>query len=137
MQDIVKKGIVAQSENGEVRIMVLRDSACGTCSTCGGCETKPTFIKLKNYGDLKPGDEVYLRTKGSEVLKISSIVYALPVVLMIIGAVIANVLFKNTSYDLNLMTLLFILIFLLVSIFIIKMIDKKYKSNRNIEVTKA
>ena len=63
-------------------------------------------------------------------------VYILPVVLMILGALLPNLLLKDKGLDLNLLTLLSIVIFMALSFFIIKGIDRKIKDNNVMKVRK-
>lgn len=51
--------------------------------------------------------------------------------MILIGAVLPNVFLKNTSIDMNLLTLLSVIVFLSISLVFVKRLDNKVK-NRNI-----
>lgn len=131
MEIISKKGIVVENNNGNVKVMVQRDSGCGSCSTCGGCEVKPSYYSTFTNDDLKPGDFVFLDTDAKSVNKVSYFTYLFPVSMMILGAILANTVFSNIGFDENLLTLLFLVAFLLISLLILRIYDKGYK-NRNL-----
>ncbi|MDO4593866.1 MAG: SoxR reducing system RseC family protein [Tissierellia bacterium] len=138
MSLINKKAIVVKKEKDKTQLMVLRDSACGSCSTCGGCEVKPSFIELSIKDmNLKAGDEVIITTKSSDLLKMSWAIYILPVIMMIIGAVISNIMFKDKNVDLNIVTFLSVIVFLALSLFIIKFIDSRFKKDTLIKVKRC
>lgn len=131
MEIISKKGIVVENNNGNVKVMVQRDSGCGSCSTCGGCEIKPSYYSTFTNEDLNPGDFVFLDTDAKTVNKVSYFTYLFPVSMMILGAILANTVFSNIGFDENLLTLLFLVGFLLISLLILRIYDKGYK-NRNL-----
>ena len=56
--------------------------------------------------------------------------------MMLVGAIIPNVFLKNTGMDSNLLTLIFVLIFLTISVFFIKKLDKKVKDKKLMRVRK-
>src|SRR5690625_1528266 len=97
MQTLSKKGIVVENKDGNVKIMVQRDSGCGSCSTCGGCEIKPSYYSTFTNQDLNPGDFVFLDSDAKTVNNLSFFTYLFPVSMMILGAVLANTVFSRTD----------------------------------------
>lgn len=136
MSRISKKGIVVENKDGQVKVMVQRDSGCGSCSTCGGCEIKPSFITTSSNLNLKAGDQVFLDSNYSQVSKLTKLTYIFPLVMTLLGAFLANFIFMNKNVDKDLMTILFIVIFFSLSILIIHLFDKKYASIKLITLRK-
>lgn len=136
MQTLSKKGIVVENKDGNVKIMVQRDSGCGSCSTCGGCEVKPSYYSTFTNQDLNPGDFVFLDSDAKTVNNLSFFTYLFPVSMMILGAVLANTVFSSVNLDENLLTLGFIVLFLAVSILILKLFDKTYDNKKLISIRK-
>lgn len=136
MQTLSKKGIVVENKDGNVKIMVQRDSGCGSCSTCGGCEVKPSYYSTFTNQDLNPGDFVFLDSDAKTVNNLSFFTYLFPVSMMILGAVLANTVFSSVNFDENLLTLGFIVLFLAVSVLILKLFDKSYDNKKLISIRK-
>lgn len=136
MNTISKKGFVVENNNGYVKVMIQRDSGCGSCSTCGGCDVKPSFVTTYSTLNVKPGDEVFLDSDYKQISNLTKFIYAYPVIMMIIGAILPNILFKESAYDLNLLTILFVVIFLLISLFTIRKFDNRYKGRDLIKLRK-
>ena len=137
MQTISKKGIVVENNNGRVKVMIQKDSGCGSCSTCGGCEIKPAFYTTFTSQDLKIGDSVYLDSKTKVINKLSFLTYIVPVFMMVIGAILPNIFLKNLGVDINILTLISVVLFLIISIFFLRLYDKKYENKKLIEIRKA
>lgn len=137
MQTISKKGIVVENLNGNVKVMIQRDSGCGSCSSCGGCEIKPSYYTTFTNENFNPGDFVYLDSDIKTVNKLSYFTYLFPVFMMITGAILANTVFKDRFLDNNLLTVLFIFLFLALSIFVLRIMDKGYENKDIITIRKA
>lgn len=136
MATISKKGFVVENNNGQVKVMVQRDSGCGSCSTCGGCEIKPSYVVTQSSLNLKTGDEVFLDSNYKEISSLTKITYIFPVIMTIIGALLANFIFKDSNVDQDLMTILFIVVFFTFSILLIHLFDKKYYGRKLITLRK-
>ena len=135
MQTISKKGIVVENLNGNVKVMIQKESGCGSCSSCGGCEIKPSYYTTFTNENLNPGDFVYLDSDIKTVNRLSYFTYIFPVFMMITGAVLANTIYK--FLDNNLLTVLFIFLFLAISLFVLKIMDKGYENKEIITIRKA
>ncbi|WP_300408246.1 SoxR reducing system RseC family protein [Lagierella sp.] len=130
-----KSGLVINKDGNKLDILVIRESACGgKCESCAGCsgEDKPLILNVKDDGTLNKGDRVELTMKNSTVLKYSAIVYIIPIIGFILGVVCATmVLEKYNMNNYEFISLLTGLVFLGLSLFILKGIDKKVSKNTN------
>lgn len=138
MDTVRKEGIVIDNNKGNLKVQIFRNGACGSCAAKGSCaEKKTTEIELFSYEDLKKGDRVIIEGSSSEVSKLTATVYIVPVVMMLIGALIPNIFLKNTSMDINLLTLISVAIFFAISIIFMKKLDKKVKNKNMMRVRKV
>lgn len=138
MSNLVKEGTVLSNTNGKLQVSVPRNEACGACAAKGSCGQKgETIIEVFSHEDINVGDKVLLESKSKDITKYSIYVYILPVFMMIIGAVLPNIFLKDSAIDLNLLTLISIAIFLLISFLIVKNIDRNMKDDTVLKVRKA
>lgn len=137
MTTMIKEGTVLENNNGNLTVSIARNEACGSCAAKGSCGQKSeTIIEIFSADDIKKGDRILLESKSSDITKYSMYVYILPVVLIILGALLPNLLLKDKGLDLNLLTLFSIVIFMALSFFIVKGIDRKIKDNNVMKVRK-
>lgn len=134
---MTKLGLVLENNKGNLKVEIDRTGACGACSASESCaEKKSTVVEIFSADDIKKGDTVILEGDSSQISKISLLVYIFPVVMMVLGAVLPNILFKNSSIDLNLITLVSVVFFLLISLIFVKRLDSKYKKENLMKVKK-
>ena len=130
-----KSGLVINKDSKMLDILVIRESACGgKCESCAGCsgEDKPLIINVKDDGRFNKGDRVELNMDSSTVLKYSAMVYIIPIIAFIIGVVCATIILgKYNIKSHEFLSLLFGILFLVISIFILRGIDKKISKNTN------
>lgn len=137
MAIMIKEGTVLANNNGKLTVSVARSEACGACASKESCGQKEeSIIEVYSADDLKKGDKVLLETNSSDVTKYSIYVYILPVAMMIIGALVPNLFLKNSGIDLNLITLISVILFMLLSFVIVKHIDSNLKNDNVMKVRK-
>ncbi|EGC82554.1 SoxR reducing system RseC family protein [Anaerococcus prevotii] len=137
MDKVTKEGIVLDNNKGHLTVQIFRNGACGSCSASGSCaESKTTEIELFTHENIKKGDRVMIEGSSNDVTKLTAVVYIFPVVMILIGAILPNVFLKNTGIDLNLLTLISVLVFLLISLIFVKGLDSKVKDRNIMKVRK-
>ena len=137
MDNVTKEGIVLDNNKGHLTVKIFRNGACGSCSASGSCaESKTTEIELFTHENIKKGDRVMIEGSSNDVTKLTAVVYIFPVVMILIGAILPNVFLKNTGIDLNLLTLISVLVFLLISLIFVKGLDSKVKDRNIMKVRK-
>ena len=135
MTTMTKEGTVLDNDNGKLTLSVGRTEACGACAAKDSCGQKEeTIIEVFSNGDFSKGDKVIIETNSSDVTKYSMYVYILPVAMILLGAIIPNIFFKNVDLDPNLLTLGSIVLFMILSFIIVKAIDSKMKDNKVMKV---
>ena len=80
--------------NAMAEVVVTRSTACG--SNCGSCESCIFQSELKavarNRINARPGQQVVIESRTSKVFSAAVLVYVMPLVLFVLGFVIATVL---------------------------------------------
>lgn len=135
-----KTGVVIDSNNNHIDVLVVRESGCGgNCSSCTGCssENKPMIVKIENELNAKKGDRVLLSIKNGTIFKYSIIMYFIPLIFFVFGIISGIIIFSgNNVSSQEIKSLGLGIVFLLISLFILKILDNKY-FNKNSEVIKA
>ncbi len=135
---MTKEGLVLENNNGNLKIKVDRNSACGSCAASASCaERKTTIIEVFSADNINKGDKVILESDADEISKISALVYIIPAILVMLGAILPSMLLKNTGYDTNLISLGSVILMLALSILYIKRLDKGSKKEKLIKVRKV
>ena len=110
-----EKGIVAKTENGFAWVKAQRKSACGTCASKSNCGLidggSQMLVKTTNAIGAKMGDSVEFYIASGFNLKCTFIIYMIPVLGLLTGALsaapLAGFLGLNTTVGMVVFTLLF------------------------------
>ena len=115
-------GTVKQAEGDKARIVVRRASACGeNCAHCkGGCAPTTVETEAKNTAGARTGDVVKIETDTKAVVRAALVLYFVPCVLAICGAVLASNFFHSTAAAAAVFAVLFF-----ASFAVINRLDKK------------
>ena len=134
---MTKEGLVLENNNGNLKIKVDRNGACGSCAANGSCaERKSTVTEVFSADNINKGDKVILESDANEINKMSALVYAVPVVLVMIGALAPTFLLKNSGVDTNLISLVSISLMLALSVLFFKKLDKGVQKEKLMKVRK-
>jgi len=89
-----EKGIVQEVLGERVRVAVTRSSMCDHCAESGTCHASgskgASEVQAINEAEAGVGDLVELALPESSLLFASAMVYLLPVVLLVTGAILGN-----------------------------------------------
>lgn len=109
-----------------------RSAACGSdCSTCGGCESKPFSLSLKNELGANPGDTILVDMNEKSFMKYTFLMYFIPLVAFIGGIVLSNQMIPEST-DKEWISFLFGLAGLVISFFLIRWMDHRVKEEHQI-----
>ena len=134
---MTKEGLVLENNRGNLKIMVDRNSACGACAASGSCaERKTTIVEIFSAENIDKGDRVVLESDADKINKISAMVYIIPLILVMIGALAPSYLLKDSGYDTNLISLGAVILMLGLSVLFIKNLDKNTKKDQLMRVKK-
>lgn len=96
---ITETGKVIAVTGRKAWVQTIRASACESCSARSGCgqrvlasasSGRANQILVNNHLDARVGDEVTVAIEESALLSASLLVYAVPLVLMVLGAVLGQ-----------------------------------------------
>lgn len=78
-------------KNGMAEVAVTRGTACG--SNCGNCESCVFQSELKAFAkntvNAKPGEKVIIESLSSRIFGATFLVYIVPIIMLIIGYLVA------------------------------------------------
>jgi sigma-E factor negative regulatory protein RseC len=96
---IEAEGIVVRTENSIAFVETQRQPGCGSCSSSGSCgvaslsrlfRTHPGTFRVQNPVGAIAGEGVVIGVEEKALLKGSLVLYALPLFLLLLGAVAAS-----------------------------------------------
>jgi len=93
-----RDGIVVASHAGITRIRLEQAAACAGCGsrgTCASASAKPQFIDVRLSAPTTSGSHVTLSMPESSVALAAVLGYLLPALGLLLGAVVASVLFSG------------------------------------------
>ena len=122
-------GVVTKLKFDDAWVTTTRTSACEGCAAKGSCRTlgggKEMEVEAINTAGARVGDTVIIAFETSSLLKISFLLYIVPVFGMIAGAVIGLKLALVYHYDESIFSAIFAFLFFFSSIPIIRLKGKK------------
>jgi sigma-E factor negative regulatory protein RseC len=86
---VTEQGIIEEVSGQKALVRIKKRSACATCESRGNCEVvsgKSMVVEVANDLDAGKGDHVELSVPSGAFLKLSLLVYILPVVALMAGA---------------------------------------------------
>lgn len=96
---IHETGTVISTSGNQAWVQTIRESACQSCSARHGCGQKALAgmtsgqsrqIRVANTLNARPGDQVTVAIEESALLRASLLVYALPLVIMVVATALAG-----------------------------------------------
>ena len=84
-----EEGVVEELMQQKARIRIKRSSACASCDSRGRCHSlneREATVEIHNRLHAKAGDRVEISMPTQSLLKLSLLVYILPIVALILGA---------------------------------------------------
>ncbi len=85
----IEEGLVLEASGRKALVRIQQSSACATCGSRDSCDISSddnTTIELSNDLKAKIGDRVQISLPESSLLKLSLLVYMLPVIALVAGA---------------------------------------------------
>ncbi len=130
-----ERGIVEKVEPGWAWVKTKRSSACASCDSRHHCLTQGNdqmVVKAQNTARAKKGDEVELYLSSKTKLKGTAIVYLIPVLGIFVGAFSANPLSAAMGLNPSLGMVVFTLIGLVMSVFLMRYLANRMDSNQSL-----
>lgn len=96
---IEESGTVVALDGDDVWVQTIRQSTCGSCSARKGCgqgalarmtDGRANQVRVRNACGADIGDQVVLGIEESQLLRASLLVYALPLLALLAGALVGG-----------------------------------------------
>ena len=91
-EEVRQTGIVMKTEGETALVRFTRSDACGHCNACFTLNPREADIEIPNVLGAKEGDRVAIELHGKNVLLASLLMYGIPCVALVIGAVLGSLL---------------------------------------------
>ncbi|MBN1299904.1 MAG: SoxR reducing system RseC family protein [Melioribacteraceae bacterium] len=85
-EEISERGIVVKNENGIAEVLIKPDKECGECTAklfCKPAENNSRIFRIPYKHELLPGDEVSVSITGNLLVKISLLLYGIPLLIIV------------------------------------------------------
>ncbi len=124
-----EEGTVIRVHASAAWVKTIKTSACESCEAKSSCHTlgggNEMEIEAVNEIGAKIGDHVVIGFETASLLKVSFLVYMLPIFFMILGAVIGKELAHAYNYDESSISAIFACFFFAVAFLLIRFTGKR------------
>ena len=119
------EGIVIKVNSSTAWVKCTKSAACESCKAKDFCDTvggsdDDVEVEAINAAQAKVDDRVTISFKTSSLLKVSFLVYMVPVLFLILGVVIGDKIAPIFNYGRSIFSVLVGLLFLLAAFFFVK-----------------
>ena len=120
------EGIVTKVYSATAWVKCTKSAACESCSAKGFCDTTggksddEVEIEAINAAEAKVNDRVAINFETSSLLKVTFLVYMIPVLSLILGVVIGEKIAPIFNYDQTIFSIIVGFLFLFTSFFFVK-----------------
>jgi sigma-E factor negative regulatory protein RseC len=119
-----EKGIVLRTDSEAAWVKTVRSSACEGCTAKGSCHSmaggNEMEVKALNTAGARAGDRVVLSFETASLLKATFLIYVFPIILLIVGAAIGQMLAFLIGFSPSALSVLLGFVFFFTGLFIIK-----------------
>ncbi len=121
----IEEGIVIKVDSSTAWVKCTKSAACKSCKAKGFCDTvggsdDDVEVEAINAVGAKVNDRVTISFETSSLLKVSFLVYIVPVLFLILGVVIGNKIAPIFNYDQSIFSVLVGFLFLVAAFFFVK-----------------
>ncbi len=119
-----EQGIVLRTDSGAAWVKTVRSSDCEGCTAKGSCHTmgggRDMEVKAVNSAGARVGDRIVLSFETAALLKATFLIYVFPIILLIVGAALGQVLAPLIGFSPSALSVLLGFAFFFTALFIIK-----------------
>ena len=120
-----EEGIVTKVDSSTAWIKCTKSAACESCTAKGFCDTMggsddDVEVEAINAVGAKINDRVTISFGTSSLLKVSFLVYMIPVLFLILGVVIGDKIARIFNYDQSIFSIVVGFLFLFAAFFFVK-----------------
>ncbi len=119
-----EQGIVTKTNAHTAWVRTTKTSACESCAVRGSCTVlgggKEMEVEAINHAGAKVGEKVVISFASSPLLKATFMLYVLPILFLLVGALIGDKLAPSLAWDRSTFALLTGLLFFVLAITFVK-----------------
>ena len=119
-----EQGIVLRTESETAWVKTVRSNACEGCTAKGSCHSmsggKEMEVKALNTAGARVGDRIVLSFQTASFLKATFLIYVFPIILLIVGAAIGQLLASFMAFNPSAISVLLGFGFFFTALFIVK-----------------
>jgi sigma-E factor negative regulatory protein RseC len=120
----IEEGVVLRTDSGAAWVKTVRSSACEGCTARESCHSmggeRDREVKAINTAGARVGDRITLSFETASLLKATFLIYVFPIILLIVGAAIGQVLAPLIELGPSVLSVLLGFAFFFAALFIIK-----------------
>ena len=128
-EKLIEEGIVKESKNGIATIVISDSENCKECTAklyCKPGNSNERSLTVKDPFGVNTGDKVRVSINGSQILRVSFLIYGVPLILLMVGLFFGLKIFENNKEVLStLLSFGLIAVYTLLLLYV----DKKRKIN--------
>jgi sigma-E factor negative regulatory protein RseC len=132
----IERGIVQKIEDEWAWVLAQRKGACDTCGHKGACHmvdgSDQMVVKAMNTAHAQIGDEVEIFLSTKSHLKTVFMVYMVPVLGLLVGAISAKNLSVFFGLNVNLGMVLFPILGLVLAFLLVRLFEARMKARREL-----
>jgi sigma-E factor negative regulatory protein RseC len=128
-EKLIEEGIVKESKDGIATIVISDSESCKECTAklyCKPGNSNERSLTVKDPFGVNTGDKVRVSINGSQILRVSFLIYGIPLFLMLAGLFLGMQFFQIHK---ELYSTIFAVGLVSIYILIIHFIDKKRNSH--------
>ena len=129
-----EQGIVLRTDSEAAWVKTVRSSSCEGCTAKGACHSMGSGnemeVKALNTAGARAGDRIVLSFETASLLKATFLIYVFPIILLIVGAALGQMLALLTEFSPSALSVLLGFVFFFTALFIMKSrADKMARKN--------
>ncbi|MBW2472857.1 MAG: SoxR reducing system RseC family protein [Deltaproteobacteria bacterium] len=119
-----EQGVVLRTDSEGAWVKTVRSSSCEGCTARGSCHStgsgRDMEVKAINSAGASVGDRIVLTFETASLLKATFLIYVFPIILMLAGALLGQVLAPHFEFNPSALSVLLGFGFFFAATFIIK-----------------
>jgi sigma-E factor negative regulatory protein RseC len=123
-EELTEEGIVKESKDGIATVVISNSDNCEECTAklyCKPGNTKQRSLTVNDPLGVNVGDSVKVSIKGSQILRVSFLIYGMPLILILAGLFLGMQFFRiHKELFSTLLAVGFVSIYILIILFINK-----------------
>ncbi|MGD1986847.1 MAG: SoxR reducing system RseC family protein [Desulfobacterales bacterium] len=127
-----EQGVVLRTDSESAWVKTTRSSACQGCTARKSCHSlsnsQDMEVKAINIAGAREGDRIVLSFETKSLLKATFLIYVFPIIFLILGAAIGQILASHLAVDPSALSVLLGFAFFFTALLIIKVRAKEMAS---------